>query len=267
MPGLSINPPFDILQAFTYIHDRLGDQVALDDADLSILKFGRNESIGTSAPETIWQMQDHETFCTTDLIDSVSSSSAADTMEVTIIGHSVQGTGASAQFSITANTVTLNGQTRVALPNTMARAHRMYVTGTDIPAGDLHVYEDTALTGGVPSDLTKAHLKIRAGETQTYKAAYTTSYNEYLLISSLVASVAKKTSAIADIQLQVREPGGAFRPKFEFSVSSAGGVATIDFKPYIIVPKNSDLRVVAVSDTNDTHVNAAWNSYSTVVVA
>jgi hypothetical protein len=263
---MSITLSHDLdLAAFTIKQD-YGDDIAFTNAEGSLLKFGRNENIGTGSVDTVWQVEGNETFVTTNVIDTISSSDAGDTSVIRLFGHTVTGTGTDAEFTLVSQDVTLSGQSKVTLTTPLARAHRMFVSDSSTLAGDVHLYEDTAITDGVPSDLTKAHLKILAGETQTYKAAYTVSKNEYLMISSIIASVTKKTSAVVDIQLQVREVGGVFKPKVEFSVTQSSGVATVNFLPYIIVPKNADVRVSAVSSSAATQVNASWNSYAAEVL-
>ena len=74
--------------------------------------------------------------------------------------------------------VTLNGQTRVALSTPIARSTLATVPNQDRAAnlvGEIYVYEDTALSGGKPTDTTKIHLTVEAGKNQSEKASTSTS--------------------------------------------------------------------------------------------
>ncbi len=69
----------------------------------------------------------------------------------------------------------------------------------------------------------------------------------------------KKKIAVADFEIQVRRPGGVFRPQARVSAATTGSnLARVDFKPFLVVPKNSDVRVVASADTTGVEVNATF---------
>ena len=75
----------------------------------------------------------------------------------------------------------------------------------------------------------------------------------------MYGSVSEKTAATVDFFLEIREFGKVFRSRFILSGSASGGIVNYDFRPYLIVPPNSDLRIRAVSSANDTGVDAGVN--------
>lgn len=84
-----------IQQAINEIYATYGDVVSVGQKAKSLTKFGRNVEVGTSF-STIWftgQDQANETYVADNVnsIDSISSSSGSDTMQVTIEGHTMSG--------------------------------------------------------------------------------------------------------------------------------------------------------------------------------
>ena len=254
---------FGVQLAQEEIENTYGDAVSVYDKKKTLLKFGKKVDLGTSF-ETVWQTNGNETYVTTNAIDTVSSSDATDTMQVAIEGHTVSGTGTSSQFTFVTQTATLNGQNKVTLSTPLARVSRMYVNDQTEPAGDIHVYEDTTITAGVPNDLTKAHIVIKGtdGETQSFKCATTFSNSDYFICTGGFASVDKKTNATVDFEFQVRRPGGVFRPVSRLSLGSASqNSQQIQFYPYVIIPKNADIRIVGVASTTGVAVSAQFQGF------
>ncbi len=222
----------------------------------SILKFGRIDSLGTSE-ETIWQRAGHETYVATNAIDKISSDDATDTQQVKVEGHTVDGDG---NFEFVVQTVTLAGQTETALSVPLARASRMYNIGSTDFAGTVYVYEDDTVVAGVPQTTAKIHLQSTGANNQSQKAATTVSSADAWLITSLFGAVNKKTSAQVDITLQIREKGSVFRNKAQTGVSTTGGSSSMMlFQPYIIVPPNADVRIIAAASTTSVAVDAWVN--------
>ena len=260
---------FGIQLAEAEILGTYGDTVSTLGKAKTLLKFGKKDDLGTTTA-TIWQTDGNENYATTNAIDTVSSSSAADTSETfTIEGHTVTGTGENAQFTFAIQTVTTNatnGQTRVTLTTPLARVSRMYASGSTQPAGDIWVYESTDTdTAGVPDNpSTSAHIVVKGsqGETQSFKAATTFSNTDYFICTGGFASVDRKTSATVDFEMQVRTVGGVFRPVARMALdSNAQTSQQIQFYPYAIVPKNADIRIVATSSAASTEVSAQFQGF------
>ena len=245
------------------IYQTYGDHVSVWDKGKSLHKFGRYDSLGTSQI-TVTGLGQNETYVTTNAIDSISSSSGSDTHLVRLEGHTVSGTGTDAEFTFVTETVTLTGQTRAALSTPLARVSRLYNTSGTATVGNVYVYENTALTGGVPDDLSKAHILMKAGEEQSYKAATTFSNSDYFIMTNITAAVSKRTSGTVDFELQVRTAGGVFRPATRFSLGT-GQSFTRTGEPWYIVPKNSDVRVQATGSTTSLDVNASFDGFLAIV--
>ena len=79
-----------ITQAENVVASTYGDQVSVSAKRKNLNKFGRNTSVASSAFETVSEWQGsvtNETFVTTNLIDSIVSSSPSDTTQtITIEG-------------------------------------------------------------------------------------------------------------------------------------------------------------------------------------
>lgn len=270
MGGNLVPNDFDVQLAELIIADTYGDTVSVVAKKKTLLKFGRNAGVGTSY-ETVWEYGGDETYATTNAIDTISSSDAADTAVMYVEGHTVSGTGASSQFTFTTQTATLNGQNKVVLGTPLARVSRAYVQSGTI-AGDVYVYEDDTLSGGVPTTASKVHINIDqtgAGHTQSFKAATTFSNSDYFICTGGYAALNKKTAATVDLVIEVRQPGGAFRPASGRISLKTDGTTTRDiaFKPYVIVPKNSDMRIRAIASTTGVEVDASFQGYLAAVQA
>lgn len=258
-----------IRYAINGIHADSNKWVSVDSKRKSLLKFGRQDSLGTSF-ETVWIQGGQETYVASNIIDTVSSSSGSDTGGVVYVeGHTVSGTGADAKYTFVSQVATLMGTTKVVLDTPLARASRIYNASSTSWVGDVYVYEDDDTgTPGVPDTSSKIHLKAAAGDNQSFKAATTLSDIDYFLCSGFWCSVNKKTTAVVDFEMEIRNPGGVFRPIGRATASSTGlNTVVINFDPYIIIPRNSDVRMVAAASVTNVSVNASFQGYLANVVS
>lgn len=257
---MSVLTPWEMAYAERKVLKEYGVSVSIMDTLRSLNKFGLNPAIGTSF-ETVWQSGDDETYVTTNAIDSISSSSAADTQTVTIDGFTVSGTGTSQKFMRVQQTATLDGQTRVALTTPVARVERQQLpAGATALAGTTYIYENTAIVAGVPSDLTKVHLTVTPTYQQSQKAAFTIANGEFFFLTDIGGGVTQKTNAAGLMAFQTRPPGGAFRTRFNIPV--AQGFANHNFRMgTFIIPRNHDVRFRAISSTNNTEFVAHMSGY------
>jgi len=245
-----------IKQALNVIFSTYGDVASVDAKKKNLLKFGRTANAGTSA-STVWNVGGDEPYVSSNIIDTLSSSSGSDTQVVGVEGHTVSG----GDFTFVVQEATLTGQTKVVLGTPLARMSRIYNKGSVNFAGDIYGYEDTAIASGVPTDTTKIHAKISAGEINTtQKAATTISSVDYMLVTSFEADVLEKAAAYADFQLQVRESGSVFRTSATVSASNSSGSSAIILDPFLIVPPNADIRVSVIADGASTEVSASWQA-------
>ena len=222
-----------------------GVNVSLEAKNKDLLKFGRNQDVQQDIA-TIMTLPvniDNETYVATNLITSIISTSAADGETVTIEGHTV----ASNVFTFVSQTKTLTGQTVATLGTALGRVTRIYNSDTTELAGVISVCEDDTYSSGVPVTPAGVHCQIRAGQQQSEKASTTLSSSDYWVVTSFYADMLTKSAAFAEVALEVRLAGKVFRRVASISCSDAHR-GNFDFKPYLIVPANSDIRLRGVSD-------------------
>jgi hypothetical protein len=260
-------PDGRLVQGEREVYSTYGQRVSIDAKAKSLLKFGKSGNLSTNAGlQTVWSVDGNETYISTNLIDSVVSSSASDTQEVTIEGHTIEGSGVDAKFTFVVQTATLSGQTPVALTTPLARASRVNNNSSTEIVGVVSVYEDSAVTGGVPNDVTKVHIDIPLGFQQSFKAATTFSNTDYFFLTGCYGAVSQKQTAAADFYIELREVGKSFRQIACLTASSSGGSFNIEFDPAIIIPRNADVRVRCTTGTNNAVVFTNFRGYLAKVV-
>lgn len=188
-------------------------------------KFGNAPDFDTGDGEvTVWDGAEDAAawenmvydYSTTAAIDSVSSSSASDTVDVEV-------QGLDANYDIVNQTVTLNGQNRVALDTNLIRVFRAFNANSTDLVGHVFVYENVALSGGIPTNPSLIRIVIHPENNQTEMAVYTipdgkTGYLRSWYVSTAGAS---KTSEYI-IRLKSREFNKVFRLKHKAAISDTG---------------------------------------------
>lgn len=230
-----------------------GDVVSLEAKDKDLLKFGRSTQIQTDLT-TIMTLPSgtyNETYVSDNTISVVSSSQVGDTTTLVVEGHTID---SDSNLTFVTQEITLNGQNQVSLTTPLARATRAYNSGSTDLTGDIYVYEDTNSAGGVPSNASKVHLMIAAGLNQSEKCSTSISNNDYWIVTKIYADILTKLSSYAEVLFEIRRKGGVFREVASISASDAHN-GVLEFKPYIIVPKNADTRLRAKADVNGRDVS------------
>jgi hypothetical protein len=205
----------------------------------------------------------NETFVSTNAITTISSSSASDTYQLVVEGHTTSDGGLTFVFVV--QTVTLTGQTQVALTTPLARVSRTYNNGSVDSVGDIYIYETDTTTAGVPDTAAKVHLIQQAGVNNSEKASTTISNTDYLILTSFYGDCLEKTAAFATIHLEVRLAGKVFRNNVDISATT-GGRGVHEFKPYLVVPKNSDIRLRAIADGANTDISGGFQGVLASVI-
>lgn len=260
-----------------------GDVVSVWEKGKPLNKFGTNSTVG-NAFETVAQFQgttDNETYVSTNLIDSISSSDQSNDVGITFTleGHTIDANG---NLTFSVQDVTLDGtdaRTKVTLATPLARANRIYVKDSGVfnspqavPTGTIYVYDDTdGVTLGVPNTDSATKVLILPGEVQTQKCATSISSSDYWIITAVVAGIGASggNAARVQIRLEIRDVanGGTWRPLGRDIVIVVGqnGVQQEEH-PYLIVPKNHDVRVLAKTDANTAAVFAEITGYLAKVI-
>jgi hypothetical protein len=175
---------------------------------------------------------------------------------VVVEGHTIDGNG---DFTFVTQSVTLNGQTPVALSVPLARANRAYNNNSTDLEGLVTVYQDTAtVLAGVPQESALIHLEIEGNGifNQSRKAATTVSKDDYWIITGFNASCLEKQASFVEVVVEIREKGGVFRAAPIDIGLGAGDTTTLILEAAIIVKPNSDVRVRAFASGSNTGVSA-----------
>lgn len=263
-PSNSIdNEPY-IAEALNRILVDYGVSVSVKDKAKMLLKYGFNPNVGTATTGfTLWytgQDQPHETYAAdnTNPIDTISSNNAGDTEVVSIEGHTMSG----GNKTFIVQNATLNGQNKVPLATPLNRCTRVSHANQSAVnlVGEIYVYEDTAIGAGKPTDTTKIHLTVPAGRNQSQKASTSLSSVDYWIVTSYRSEVLEKSAAFADVALQIRDSGGVFKIIEDISTST-NNTGVFEFLPYLIVPANADVRLVAVADNVNRNIGGSIQGF------
>lgn len=257
----------ELSYAIARIENDYGDTVSVMSKLKALLKFGRNMNVGSGvAGYTIWytgQDEDNETYpaANTNSIDTISSSSSSDAgIMVKIEGHTESG----GNKTFVVQTATIGGRIKTTIDTPLNRMTRIYnIDSTDL-TGEIYGYEDTAISSGKPSDTTKIHITVPAGKNQSEKASTSLSSQDYWIVTSFRCSLLEKANSFADVALQIRLSGSVFRQAEDVSCSSSHN-GVFHFKPYLIVPKNADVRLVGISDSTSRDVSGSIQGYLAIV--
>lgn len=234
------------------IYAKYGVNVKTDNKNKDVLKFGRNHLVRTSSATVMTLPAGilNETYVSTNAITSVVSTSGSDTETITVEGHTVDGGG---DFSFVSQTVTLTGQTAATLGTALARCSRAYNSDTTELVGTISITQNDTYSSGVPDTAAGVHCQILAPHQNSHKASTTVSSTDYLVVTEVYGDCLKKQATSADITLEVRLKGGVFLEKVTVSCSN-NHAATRKFKPYIVVPPSSDIRLVSLADGAGTDI-------------
>jgi len=219
-----------------------GVSVSMEAKNKDLLKFGRN-ALTNATKSTLMTLPagiDNETYVSSNLINTISSSSASDTYSITIEGHTISG----GVFTFVTQTLTLTGQTQKALTTALARVSRTYNNGSVDSVGRIYIYETDTSTAGVPTTAAKVHLIQEAGVNNSEKASTTLSNSDYWVITGFYGDCLEKTTAYAIIHFEVRLAGKVFTNKVDIAANTSSP-AQHDFLPYIVIPPNADIRLRA----------------------
>ena len=270
---------FEVLQAERVTLSTYGDKVSVERKKQNLAKFGANITVGTTY-ETVARMQgatENETFVTTNLIDSIVSSSAADTTQtVTIEGNTIDVSG---NLTYVVQDAVLNGQTEVALTTPLARAWRLTVkaTGTfgTTPAalaGTVYVYDNTdGIAAGVPVTAAATKILLDPDTTQSNKCATSTSRTDYWFITEFEAGIGNAAGPADRVTFKLErrdiKNGGPWVPTGrEITVPVGNNSGSFNFQPLEIIPPNNDVRVVAKTNASTCEVFAEMQGYLALII-
>jgi hypothetical protein len=241
--GLSISK--GDMPGTTYVH-KFGKAPDYDIADGFVSIWdGANDS-GTDQMQYI--------YSSTAAIDSISSSNGSDTEDIEI-------QGLDSSYNLVIQTITLTGQTRAALTTNLIRVFRLKNVGSSNLLGNVYVYENTALSSGVPIDTTKIRAIIGIGNNQTLMAIYTVPAGKTAYMRNWYAATAGAlVNSVHEIRLFARPFGQVFQLKHDSSLITTGSshIQHLYFDPEKFEEK-TDIEMKANTDTNIAIVSAGFD--------
>lgn len=179
-------------------------------------------------------------------IDTISSSSAADTVNILITGLDIAG-------HVRVQIAVLDGQNKVTLTYPLYRCYRaLNANGTDL-AGDIYIYPDTPIVTGIPTDKTVIRAYIDQTQQQTQMAQYTIPVNSVGYNDWLFFGFSKKTSTNSIVKIQARVLNGVWLDQ-GFLTLNTTGTSALEARlsvPSVISPL-TDIRFMADASANDT---------------
>lgn len=157
-----------------------------------------------------------------------------------IEGHTTADGGLT--FTFVTQTKTLTGQTQATLDTPLARCTRMYNNGSTDLVGTIYAYETGTATAGAPDAPATVHCMIDAGLNNSEKASTTISNTDYWIVTGFYGDCLEKTSTFGILHLEIRRAGKVFRNQIDVTCNDSAP-NRYEFRPYLIVPKNSDVRL------------------------
>ena len=233
----------------------------------SVNKFGAAPDFDQSDGEvTVWDGADDATawelmryqYSTTADIDSVSSSATGDVYLTTF-------EGLDASTNVLKQTITLNGQTRVAFPTNFYRIFRGYNANGIMFTGHVIAYTNNSLTAGVPDANGSIRCVIQPENQQTEMAIFTVAKGKKLVVHSVYAYTAGASkSSDYIVRLYARKPGGVFLLKFHAVMND---VASSEIEHPIPIPltftEGTDIEMtveIPAGTANAAGITAGWSS-------
>lgn len=237
----------------------MSDYIKLPGNYTSMMKFGKTPDMDAAdTNEEVWDGTGAYSFLSAATALTISSSDvddlAGDTGARSIRVHYLD-----ANYLEQTADIPMNGQNASATTITALRVYRAYVLtagSTLTNEGDIWIGSG-ALTNGVPAN---KYAGILAGEGQTLMAIYTVPADYAgALLMGWYANCAAVSGAAAEVALQVRELGGAFRTQ-RTALIGTGGTFTDDIRFPLEIGAKADIRVRVISNVaNNTSISAGFD--------
>lgn len=240
----ALRTDFWLRHAVDVIKSTYSDDVSVYQKNKDLLKFGESLQVQTSKTTLMDNLSGvyNESYITdnTNTITHFASSSASDTEDIVVEGHTNDGSG---NLTFATQTVTLAGQTKTALTTPLNRCTRIYNNGTNDLVGNVYVAKDVTFTAGVPAS--DVHCMITAGKNNSNKASTSISSTDFWIVTDFQGQWLEKGAGYAEVHLEIRLQGKVFREYAHLAVNDGNPITSNKFLPYLIIPKNADVRLVA----------------------
>lgn len=220
----------------------------------NVTVFGFNPDVDTSQV-SVWPLASLITFPATALQMTVSSTSANDTSAGTG-AQTIVVQGLDANYNEVSETVTMNGQTAVAMTAALIRVNYAYVATAGSgngAAGDIYIGTGTVTTG-VPAtvyDVIKFDYNTTITGSWTVPAGYT-AYVSQGLFSAGQAGGSNQVQG----RLLTRGTDNIRRTAAVTSINN--GVADYTFEYPLMVPEKTTLEATAIGSSNNNAVSSMF---------
>ena len=239
-------------------------------------KYGRVTGFGAS--ETLissiydlnggieWGSTGNAVLSATDnVFTSIVSSDNSDTGTVTIEGHTRSGD----DYVFTIQTVTLTGQTPVALSTTLCTVtYLTYSSGTTAAnAGSIYVYYGTA-TSGVPDTVANIANVIKIGAGKATHAATTFSQYDYFVPTYIRVGLSKTSgaSAACTFRARSRTSTSSWATQWTMDTVREAGPYFEQFDPYYIIAPNMSVAITAEGSATGLSATAVFGGYICTII-
>tara|TARA_R110002096_G_scaffold16230_1_gene55519 strand:+ start:302 stop:1432 length:1131 start_codon:yes stop_codon:yes gene_type:complete len=213
--------------------------------------FGRNNLISSGVEEFVIDFASQYTFLLAAEPLYISSSNAADTavtMIIRILDTNYE------QHDIVQ---TINGQTKtlINLPDAL-RVIFAFNVGSVASLGDVYVYANSTVTGGIPDDTTKILAKSDIAKQQSNMANYTIPAGKKGLLRAIVITANKSNNnGAADVFLNTKSENGVKRRRAELGLQTSGSSSfSYNFEIPILLSEKTDVFLTVSSTVNDYDV-------------
>ena len=169
-----------------------------------------NNGTGAAGVEQgFWNLAQDFTYLSTPSTLFVSSTNAADTQTISLVGTDDNGDNVT-------EIVVLSGQTQVAVTGLWDVPQRMLVVSGGTPLGEIYLAESDTLTGGVPDTPAKIQMKIDQGCNIANSGAFMVPTGHTCFIPSFIFRIGKGEDAT--IKFKVTPPGVEELITFDFNI-------------------------------------------------
>lgn len=221
-------------------------------SDYTVSITGGSGLLVANADTDVWSLSADEAtyrFSSGADIDSISSDDAGDNQTFSI-------TGLDSNWLKVTQSITLSGTTRQALTTNLIRVNDIVNISSTDTSGDVYVYENTALTGGKPTDTAKIRSHAPVSHQSSSMGIYSIASNETAYFNGISVSLSRKQATVAEFSGLFRRFESVFIPKLNFTLNTVG--TSYLFRPpmsYTMLPAKSDIKATVNADANNAGIS------------
>lgn len=200
----------------------------------------------------VWDGPDESYIFTDPITGRINRASSDSTLDV---GKEVLVVGLDENWFSSTQIVTLNGQNKVILNPELIRINQL-IAQTDLD-GDLYVYEDTAITNGVPNDTTKVKGYISVGNNISQSAIFTIPVGFSAIFKTAAYGLVPSAQCCSTFINASRTYGGAEIRYSRFPLVQNGTTLTLQTpETSFLLPEKTDIYILVRTSSVGASINA-----------